>query len=221
MEETGQSIYGALWTLFEILPHGALIVSSSGRILLANETARRLIGANDGLIVNGDILTAISPYHGRVLKHALRVSMQNENSEPAAGSIPRLNRPPIAAVAVPIARPPSGPSPPAIALFLFDSDGSSGPDENLLQKMFNLTRAECKVASLMMSGTSIEGVTSELGITASTTRNHLKRIFAKTRTKRQAELVSFLLRSPAGLLRSRKQTVPAAATVAHNAGADS
>jgi DNA-binding CsgD family transcriptional regulator len=39
----------------------------------------------------------------------------------------------------------------------------------------------------------VEAASAELGITVLTARTHLKRVFAKTKTRRQSELVLLLL----------------------------
>ena len=46
---------------------------------------------------------------------------------------------------------------------------------------------------------TISEVADELEITLNTARTHLKQVFEKTGTKRQAELVRLLLQSPAAL----------------------
>ena len=69
----------------------------------------------------------------------------------------------------------------------------------LLARLFGFTPAEARVAALVMRGKSIGDIADELGITAHTTRNHLKRLFSKTHTNKQGELVHALLSSPAFL----------------------
>lgn len=46
----------------------------------------------------------------------------------------------------------------------------------------------------MSSGEALESAANELAISYETARNHLKAIFAKTETHRQAELVALLAR---------------------------
>jgi DNA-binding CsgD family transcriptional regulator len=60
--------------------------------------------------------------------------------------------------------------------------------------LFDLTPAEAKIAALLAEGQSIITITDELSISESTAKTHLRRIFEKTGTSRQAELVSLLLR---------------------------
>lgn len=56
-----------------------------------------------------------------------------------------------------------------------------------------LTAAETRIATRLVDGRSPREIAAELGVGVSTVRTHLARIFAKTGTSRQAELVSFLL----------------------------
>jgi DNA-binding CsgD family transcriptional regulator len=66
-------------------------------------------------------------------------------------------------------------------------------------KLHQLTRAEAALAIEILKGRTIENSAAELGITVLTARTHLKRIFAKTKTKRQSELVLLLLNASAPL----------------------
>ena len=54
-------------------------------------------------------------------------------------------------------------------------------------------------AALLASGYRLEQVAEILGIAYETVRKHLKQIFGKTGTYRQAELVRILVTGPAGL----------------------
>ncbi len=58
-----------------------------------------------------------------------------------------------------------------------------------------LSRAEYRVCVLLSRGLSIKAIQSELAISASTLRTHLRNTYAKTGTKRQVELTVRLLTS--------------------------
>jgi DNA-binding CsgD family transcriptional regulator len=62
-------------------------------------------------------------------------------------------------------------------------------DESLLRKLYGLTRGEAALATILLKGKSIEEAAAELFISPHTARTHLKRIFMKTDTHRQTELV--------------------------------
>jgi DNA-binding CsgD family transcriptional regulator len=77
-----------------------------------------------------------------------------------------------------------------------------GLSQPLLQELFALTPAEAAVAAALACGRTVEAIATDCGISLNTARTHLKRIFAKTGTRRQAEAVALLARSVA-TLRSR------------------
>ena len=58
-----------------------------------------------------------------------------------------------------------------------------------LAALFNLTAAEARVFCQIAAGRTQAAVAMALGIAASTVKTHLLRLFAKTGTRRQADLV--------------------------------
>ena len=66
------------------------------------------------------------------------------------------------------------------------------PGEHVLQRVFDLTNAEVRLAQGVARGDSLEEVAAGLGIKISTARTQLASIFAKTQTRRQAKLVALL-----------------------------
>ena len=61
---------------------------------------------------------------------------------------------------------------------------------------FGLTRQETKIAAALVDGLTTREIADAFGVSIETVRHHLKSIFAKTDTHRQAELVSLLVASP-------------------------
>lgn len=59
---------------------------------------------------------------------------------------------------------------------------------------FGLTPAEGNIATLLMEGKTLHQIASDLGVSRTTVAFHLRHIFQKTATNRQAELVALLLR---------------------------
>lgn len=64
------------------------------------------------------------------------------------------------------------------------------------QSAFGLTVAEARLASRLQQGESLTEIADALGLSRETLRRHLKSVFAKTNTNRQAELVLLLARVP-------------------------
>lgn len=64
--------------------------------------------------------------------------------------------------------------------------------KKVLQQVFRLTPAEASIAVLLTEGLSLKLAASNLHVSIWTARSHLRAIFQKTNTHRQAELVSLL-----------------------------
>ncbi len=82
-----------------------------------------------------------------------------------------------------------------VAVFLRDPDRREDTPRAELMAGLGLTPREASLADLLAHDTTLTDAAAMLGITRENARIHLKRIFAKTDTRRQAELVSLILRS--------------------------
>jgi DNA-binding HTH domain-containing proteins len=71
-------------------------------------------------------------------------------------------------------------------------DRSNAPAAVVLERLFDLTPAEAKVAQGIGSARSVEALANSLGISRETVRSQLKAVMAKTGAGRQSELVSLL-----------------------------
>jgi DNA-binding CsgD family transcriptional regulator len=58
-----------------------------------------------------------------------------------------------------------------------------------LAELYGLTPAETRLAGLILNGLALFEAAERLGITRNTARTHMKRIYGKTGTRRQAELI--------------------------------
>lgn len=72
-------------------------------------------------------------------------------------------------------------------------------NEKQLKRLYSLTPSEAKLAELLASGTDLPKAAMLLDISLSTVRTHLQRIYGKTDTHHQSELVALLLAGPARL----------------------
>jgi DNA-binding CsgD family transcriptional regulator len=64
----------------------------------------------------------------------------------------------------------------------------------LLASTYELTPAEARIAAYLVGGRNTAEIAEELRVTEETIRTQLKRIYDKTDTRRQAELVRLALR---------------------------
>ena len=66
-------------------------------------------------------------------------------------------------------------------------------------ELFKLSRSEARLALALSHGKTIAEAADDIGITVETARNYSKRLFSKTGTRRQAELVRIILSSVVAL----------------------
>ncbi len=74
-----------------------------------------------------------------------------------------------------------------------DLDSRTIGNRRLFEIALGLSRAEAGVAVALLEGLDAKQVSARLHVSHETVRTHLKRIFEKTRTRRQAELLLVLL----------------------------
>lgn len=67
------------------------------------------------------------------------------------------------------------------------------PSLERLSGIFGLTGSEARLTQALVLGKSLDDAATEIGVTSSSARTYLKRVFSKTDSKRQAELVSKVL----------------------------
>ena len=82
-----------------------------------------------------------------------------------------------------------------VAMFLANPDGRSHVPSEMLQQLFGIARSEAELVSHLVDGTSLADAAGAMRITINTARTYLKRIFSKTGTSRQAELIRVVLTS--------------------------
>ncbi|RUV22716.1 MAG: helix-turn-helix transcriptional regulator [Mesorhizobium sp.] len=75
---------------------------------------------------------------------------------------------------------------------LLDRENRSGPNPQTLQRMFGLTSAETQLALRLAQGDAPLEIARKRRLSRTTIRSQLASLFAKTETRRQAELVALL-----------------------------
>jgi DNA-binding CsgD family transcriptional regulator/PAS domain-containing protein len=78
-------------------------------------------------------------------------------------------------------------------VFITSMEAPVAIDAALLKRLYRLTDAEVAYAARLVAGQSVIDAAAAAGISENTGRTHLRRIFAKTNTHRQADLVRLLL----------------------------
>ena len=183
------------------LEQGTLLVDAASRVLFANKEAERLTGIGGGLRLVAGILQARSTSDTAKLQ-TLVAGCGRQGDEAGAGgslSLPRgANRSAITLLVVPLRT--EAPAffvvrRPVAIIFATDPDRHPAPPIAQIRQRYGLTRAEAAFALEILKGDGIQASADRLGVSRSTARTHLSRVFQKTDTRRQAELVRLLTRT--------------------------
>ena len=77
-------------------------------------------------------------------------------------------------------------------VYIRDPGAPSKTDAQILQSLYGLTRAEAKLAVLLLEGKSLSTAAQMNRTARETVRSQVKSIFQKTGTRRQGELIRLL-----------------------------
>jgi len=91
--------------------------------------------------------------------------------------------------------PTNHPGTAALTFFVVSANRHIPIDIGTLQRLFQLTYAEARIAALIVNGHHIDEIAETLAISLNTVRTHLRHIFEKTNVERQADLIHLLLRA--------------------------
>jgi DNA-binding CsgD family transcriptional regulator/GAF domain-containing protein len=90
---------------------------------------------------------------------------------------------------------------PLVAVFVSDPAKAPLLDTEILRQQFNLSGAEARLAASLAAGAALADIAEMRGVSVETLRTLLKRIFAKTGTGSQGQVIGLLERSLARLRR--------------------
>ena len=182
---------------------GIVQLDARGRIFAANDRARNLLRAGDGLIDRGGLLFASTTHDNDGLQKLLNRALPSFGGLGAGGSmmVRRTGpQPPLALHINPVGPRETDASmmwPVAALALIVDPAGEVSVDPEVVAASLGLTRMESRVAVLLAVGMSVREIAAVTGRGESTVRTHVKHIFAKHGLTRQMDLVR-LVRSLAG-----------------------
>jgi len=171
---------------FERLSCGVVIVDEELRPIFANRIAERLIDAGRLPLTTKATLYRADPIDG--IRRAVAALESTK-----CGATCRVGEPPLICTVAPLERSTAARAARAI-IFVTDPARARSIEAGDLAAL-GLTRAEGAVAVEFVNGHTLQACARRLSISIATAKTHLKSIFAKTGTRRQAQLMRFILTS--------------------------
>jgi DNA-binding CsgD family transcriptional regulator len=167
---------------------------------MTNRAAQQILSQNDGLGTEKYGLVASTPNQTRDLRSSIATAaLTARGKSVSAGGSLGIARPsgkrPFAVVVMPVsvhAFPPDAREPGAV-VFVSDPETKMPQAPEVLRRVYGLTAAEARLAEQLMQGESLLIAAEQLGVSHNTVRTHLQRIYLKTNTSHQGDLVRVLL----------------------------
>ena len=177
---------------------GVLHLDRRGRILAANDRARRLLRHGEELSDADGVLQARAPDDQGRLARLVAEALPTSGAVPVSGSM-QLGRvsglPPFVVHIKPVGvpQPDYGARPVAALVLIVEPGRHPRLDSALVARTLRLTPAESQVAALLADGKTVRDIALATGRRESTIRSHVKHMLAKHGLSRQADLVRLVL----------------------------
>lgn len=174
-----------------------VLTGANGAILHANGAAQQMLSAQGPILSRHGLLQAQNPAVVLALQEAIASAASADASLGSRGiglPISAPGQPPAVAYVLPLTEGTARAAfrPACAAVFVSTTTSASPLPEAVLTTLFDLTPAEARVLLRIGSGLSAPRSAASLGIGENTLKTHLNRIFAKTGTRRQADLVKLI-----------------------------
>jgi DNA-binding CsgD family transcriptional regulator len=193
-------VVSAIMETLDWLEYGVVLVDEHANVLFASAATKQFFRTHR-ITKSSGVLRAPSAAETSNLHQMIARCAQwrsgNGGKDVAASC--RIGEPQLSLQLVPVATQPAGDAGAAekrlVIIFIADPAKITPPGPRQLRHHFGLTAAEAVLASHIVRGRGLKACAALIGISEPTARTHLRRIFEKTGTKRQAELVRLIYAS--------------------------
>jgi DNA-binding CsgD family transcriptional regulator len=186
------------------LAFGLMLIDNQGRVLFANAVAKDMLAAGslrtglDGRLLatsgkGGDGVQALLK-NVSARREAVGARLQGGDSDLKLIGVPLPRRRQDFACTSRTAE---------AALLLFDATYGKPPTLALIAQIYQLTKAEARLAQALLGGESVNDYAGRAGLSRNTIKSQLGALFGKTGTRRQGELIRQLSRLAAVMSHER------------------
>jgi DNA-binding CsgD family transcriptional regulator len=169
--------------LLDQMDVATIVLGATGAVTRSNRAATALLDRGDGVERMGAGVRCTAAGADAALRRAVREARGGRSDVVV---VPRREGRPLLAFVMGL---PEG----GVAVLARDPEHQGMEAEELLQRVFALTPTESRVALRIAQGEGPAEVGGVLGMKTETVRTHLKRVFDKTSTTRQSQVVRLVL----------------------------
>ena len=183
----------------EMVRHGVVIVGPGCLVVNLNSAAEGILRAVDGVHIRSGCIGATSTNAERQLHLAIHTALTDEGSKIRSARSLKCERPsgkrPYVIHVLPLHHAGKGAAPTDVRalVLIINPEHEPEPAAALMRRLHGLTNTEAQVALRLSRGANLKQISDELSVSLATVRTHLRHLFDKTDTHRQAELVRHLL----------------------------
>jgi DNA-binding CsgD family transcriptional regulator len=176
---------------------GVFLVDDSGRLVYANAAASNMLSSDNFLRIGPLGLIAVDPNANRTLQSALSsLGRAGDKSAGASILLKAEGREHWLAHVLPLTPTNGGRSAvghsATAAIFVRKTTIEAASALETVARLYGLTGSELRVLSAVVEIGGVPEIADTLGISESTVRTHLKQLFQKTGSHRQADLVKLV-----------------------------
>ncbi|WP_162653016.1 helix-turn-helix transcriptional regulator [Lentilitoribacter sp. Alg239-R112] len=189
----------------DLVDFGVILYGPNKTPNYMNQAAKRIFSDNDGLTLHGGRLVINDRNANRQFNDMIE-ALQEDNLpiELQSGGLVRAKRASLkrsySIMLVPLStRQSVAGKNTTLAALIFDPNIKRTTAIKLFATSYGFTKAEARLALELAQGTTIEEYASKNKISKNTVRTQIRSLLLKTKTNRQGELVSLLLRVIAGI----------------------
>jgi DNA-binding CsgD family transcriptional regulator/GAF domain-containing protein len=180
------------------LPTAVFMLDATGRLSSTNTAGERLLRSEIGLRLQDKTIVLSTDKDTAHLRRLIADAARAHASlaSRGGGAMRCERRSPLRPLEILVCPAPKPEdilrTPVHAAVLVFVNDTNCGIEGSSWKTLYGFTDAECVVAERIAAGEGLRATASELGVSVNTVKSHVKSLFAKTDTHRQAELVRVL-----------------------------
>lgn len=181
----------------EIIGDGVILLDNEAWVIFASGSAHSILHSQEAPVqIVGDRLQFDDPKNERLLKVLLAQNNDNEKTAPNDRLLVIERVPPhqpllLSLIPLPPAEPDEHSAPRMMVIFR-DPDNVPAPQWQIFARHFQLSATEIRFCLALADGLTVAEYSEKYHISPHTARTHLKSVFAKTSTRRQADLLRLI-----------------------------
>lgn len=191
-ETQGKALLGRFLSMTNV---AALICNEKGKAIYLNELAESLLGSGKGLRLQNDKIHSDAAKDNEAMEDFIKRVNRTGSAVHILDSGNSGRTYQLLGFHIDADKHALENSGRLIGVFINDPAANLVPDRDILMALYRLTSAEAEIIQFLFTGLSPAEIAREKNIKISTVRTHLHRIFDKTETGSQAELIRVVVQS--------------------------